>query len=98
MQGRTSDPDRVRELMAADPTDWATYRPDILGSLTAVHQGGDWTRAIFFTSEEEARAGEAKEPPPELAEVMKEMDALTIGETSFFDLREPWLHSPGSSH
>jgi hypothetical protein len=27
MQGRTKDPDRARELMAADPTDWATYRP-----------------------------------------------------------------------
>jgi len=26
---------------------------------------------------------------------MKEMDALTIGEPVFFDLRDPWLHAPG---
>jgi hypothetical protein len=27
--------------------------------------------------------------------MMKEMDALTIGEPVFFDLRDPWLHAPG---
>ena len=27
MQGRSSDPDRVRELMANDPSDWQEYRP-----------------------------------------------------------------------
>ena len=57
MQGRSSDPDRVRELMASDPTDWASFRPDILGSVSVGHDGGEWTMAIFFTSEEEARAG-----------------------------------------
>jgi hypothetical protein len=25
---------------------------------------------------------------------LKEMDALTIGEPVFFDLRDPWLHAP----
>jgi hypothetical protein len=29
MQGRSSDPDRARELMANDPTDWREFRPDI---------------------------------------------------------------------
>jgi hypothetical protein len=29
-----------------------------------------------------------------MAEMMKEMDALTIGEPVFFDLRDPWLHAP----
>jgi coproporphyrinogen III oxidase len=32
MQGRSSDPDRARELMANDPTDWREFRPDILGT------------------------------------------------------------------
>src|SRR5688500_2610932 len=27
MQGRSSDPDRARELMASDPTDWSEFRP-----------------------------------------------------------------------
>ena len=73
MQGRTSDPDRARELMASDPTDWAAYRPDILGTLLVGHDEGAWTMAIYFTSEADARAGEQKEPPPEMAKMMEEM-------------------------
>src|SRR6266704_1246046 len=34
MQGRSSDPDRARELMANDPTDWQEFRPDILGTVS----------------------------------------------------------------
>ena len=94
MQGRSSDPDRARELMANDPTDWATFRPDILGTLTANHEGGAWTMAIYFSSEEAAREGEKKEPPPEMEAMMKEMEALSIGEPVFFDLKDPWLHAP----
>jgi hypothetical protein len=30
-----------------------------------------------------------------MQEMMKEMDALTIGAPVFFDLRDPWLHAPG---
>ena len=95
MQGRSSDPDRARELMANDPADWQKFRPDILGTVSVGHDGDAWTMAIYFTSEESARAGERKEPPPEMAEMMKEMDALAIGQPAFFDLRDPWLHAPG---
>lgn len=94
MQGRTSDPDRARELMANDPTDWASFRPDILGTVQVGHDGDAWTMAIYFTSEEEARKGEQKEPPPEMAEMMKEMDSLSVGEPVFYDLVDPWLHAP----
>lgn len=94
MQGRSSDPDRVRELMASDPTDWATFRPDILGSLSVGHDGDAWTMAIYFTSEEAAREGERKEPPPEMQKMMEDMDALSIGEPVYFDLKDPWLNAP----
>ena len=94
MQGRSKDPDRARELMAADPTDWASFRPDILGTLTAGHEDNGWTMAIYFTSEAAAREGESKPPPPELAEMMAEMEALSDGEPTFFDLRDPWLQEP----
>jgi hypothetical protein len=50
--------------------------------------------AVYFSSEEAAREGERKEPPPELKAQMEEMSALTIGEPDYFDLRDPWLHSP----
>jgi hypothetical protein len=94
MQGRSSDPARGRELMAADPTDWAAFRPDILGTVSVHHDGDAWTMAIYFTNEEEAREGEKKEPPPELMELMQELNALQVGETEYFDLRDPWLRSP----
>jgi hypothetical protein len=95
MQGRTSDPERARELMAVDPEGFSDFRPDVLGSMTATHEGGAWTMAIYFTSEAEAREGEQKEPPPEMATMMKELDALSVGETTYLDLRDPWLHSAG---
>jgi hypothetical protein len=94
IQGRGSDPDRARELMAQDSPEWAAFRPEILGSVAVGHEGGAYTMAIYFTSEEEAREGERKEPPPELKAQMDEMVALGVGEPEFFDLQRPWLYSP----
>jgi hypothetical protein len=94
MQGRGSDPDRARELMAQDSPAWAAFRPDIIGTVAVGHEGGAYTMAVYFTSEEEAREGERKEPPPELQAQMEEMAALSVGEPEFFDLKQPWLYSP----
>jgi hypothetical protein len=94
MQGRSSDPERARELMADDSIDWSAFRPDMLGSLSVGHEGGEWTMALYFTSEAAAREGEQKEPPPQMQEMMSEMNSLTIGEPVFFDLKDPWLAAP----
>jgi hypothetical protein len=94
IQGRGSDPDRARELMAQGSPEWAAFRPDILASVGVNHEGGAYTMAIYFTSEEAAREGERKEPPPELRAQMDEMAALSVGEPEFFDLQRPWLYSP----
>lgn len=95
MQGRTSDPARLRELMESDPTDWTTFRPDILGNLFLTHDEDGWTMVIYFTSEEAAREGEQKEAPAEVQEMMEQMNALNIGDPTFLDLKDPWLHAPG---
>ena len=94
MQGRTSDPERARRLMAEDSTDWSAFRPDMLGSVAVGHDGGAYTMMMWFTSEAEAREGEAKEPPPELKAQMEEMQQLSVGEPEFFDLQQPWLYAP----
>ena len=94
IQGRTSDPARVRELMEENPAEWAAFRPDIVGSVAAQHDGGAYTMALYFTSEAAAREGERKEPPAELKPQMEQMDALEVGVPEFFDLKQPWLHSP----
>ena len=50
--------------------------------------------AVYFTSEAAAREGERKEPPPEAKAQMDEMNALSVGEPEFFDLKQPWPYSP----
>lgn len=94
MQGRGTDAERARELMSQDSDRWAAFRPDILGSIAVEHDEGAWTMAIYFTSEEAAREGEHKEPPPELKAQMEEMNSLSVGTPEFSDLRQPWFYSP----
>lgn len=94
MQGRGSDPDRARELMDQDSSEWAAFRPDIIGSVGVGHEGGAYTMVMYFTSEEAAREGERKELPPRLQAQMEEVNKLNVGEPEFFDLKQPWLYSP----
>ncbi len=94
MQGRGNDPERAKELMSQDSDKWAEFRPDIIGSLAVGHEGGAYTMVLYFTSEADAREGEKKQPPPELQAQMAEMDKLSVGVPDFFDLKQPWLHSP----
>lgn len=95
IQGRSTDPARVRELMQGDSADWAAFRPDIIGSVAVEHDDGAYTTTLYFTSEEAAREGERKAPPPELKALMEEMDALSVGVPEFFDLKHPWCYSSG---
>jgi hypothetical protein len=93
--GRMRDPERARTLMRRqDPQAWTELRPDLLGTVTAVHEGGEMTTAAYFTSEKGAREGEAKEIPEELTRGMEEINSLTVGEPEFLDIKEPWLDSP----
>jgi len=93
MTGQVTDPDRAKQLMAAQP-DMRTLRPDILGSVSVGHEDGKWTMVIYFTSEADAREGEAKQMPPEALKAMEEMQALSVGQPEFLDLKTPWLDSP----
>ena len=95
MQGRTGDVARLREMTSSLDRDYPDMRPDLLGYITALHddQDGAFTQVMYFTSEEEARAGERGEMPGEAAEVMREAMEL-IQDLRYYDLREPWLHSP----
>ncbi|HET9301426.1 MAG TPA: hypothetical protein VFO20_01490 [Propionibacteriaceae bacterium] len=94
MQGRSTDPQRAQQLMDQDADKWAEFRPDVVGSVTIGHDDGGYTTVLYFTSEADAREGERKEPPPELQAQMEEMNKLSVGETEFFDLKQPTLLSP----
>lgn len=66
------------------------FRPDIIGGLRAWTGADSCTDVVYFTSEAEAREGERKEPPPELAAAMGEFRDLTSS-VEFLDLHEPRL-------
>lgn len=94
IQGQGTDPDRARELMTEDSAEWAGFRPEILGTAAAMYGQGEYTMAMYFTTEAEAREGEQKEPPPELKAQMDELNAMAVGMPTFYDLRQPWMYSP----
>jgi hypothetical protein len=94
MQGRSTDPERAKQLMAQDEDKWAALRPDMVGSVVIGHDGGAYTMVMYFTSEADAREGERREVPPELRATMDEMNKLSVGETEFFDLKQPAMRSP----
>ena len=94
MQGAGSNPERARDVMGQHREEWAAFRPEILGSEVAMYDDGDYTMAMYFTTEAEAREGEQKEIPPELQADMDEMNAFAAGPPTFYDLERPWLYSP----
>jgi len=97
MEGRGTDPDRAKELMAEHSDQWPSVRPDILATMVINHGDGEFAMAIYFTSEAAAREGEKAELPPELAANMEQLSALMVGQPTFYDLKDPWLASPADS-
>jgi hypothetical protein len=93
MSGQVTDPLRAQQLMADQP-DMRDLRPDILGSVMVGGDDGKWTMVIYFTSEADAREGEKKEMPAEMAAAMQEMESIAVGQTEYLDLKNPWLDSP----
>jgi hypothetical protein len=95
MQGRTPDVARLRELGRTFDGELRDLRPDLLGFTVAFHDGenGAFTQAAYFTSEEQAREAERQEPPQQAVELLQQADEL-MPDLRYYDLREPWLHSP----
>jgi hypothetical protein len=93
MQGKVTDVGKMRELDAQMSDRMKNLRPDVIGSVTAIHpENGRYTTAIYFTSEAEARAKEKEsETSEEFLEMMNEWQAIADGEPKFYDLTEPWF-------
>jgi hypothetical protein len=89
MRGRVNDPAAAHALLGDDLPDDA--RPDVLGGLVGLQPDGAYTMIVYFTSEAEARAGEAQEDDDEFAE---QMEALHDEPPAYLDLADPWCWSP----
>ena len=93
MEGALRDPARAHEL-SEDMRHVQDFRPDILGWSIALHEDGQhYTHTVYFTNEAEARENERKQQPPELRQLMSELNQLAP-RPHFFDLKQPWLYSP----
>jgi hypothetical protein len=93
MQGRYTDPTKAVELLQRLEQPLRELRPDVIGALLCLHGDGGFTQAEYFTSEAEARVGEQKQPPPEVQAWLEEGAGITT-DLVFYDLADPWLHSP----
>jgi hypothetical protein len=92
VQGRVSDLERARGGLHALEEALKVHLPCLLGSVTVEYDAGRFTRALYFSTEAEARGGEL-EPPPELRARDHEVRQLVVGPVEFLDLREPWLYA-----
>jgi hypothetical protein len=94
MQGRIKDRDRASAVFgaAAEAEKMLTeVRPDVIGEVIAIHDDGDtYTNVVYFTSEQEARANEAKPMPADAQAMMAELEAA-LDVTEYLDLEQIWL-------
>jgi hypothetical protein len=70
-------------------------RPDLIGGIRVWTAPDGFVEVNYFTSEHDARDGESKDPPPELADAFADFMAM-MKDAEYFDFTEPFVHSaPG---
>lgn len=91
MRGRVTDAAKLAELrreLGKMEKVFSEARPDVVGEVIALHDDDTYTDVVYFSSEAEARANEAKPMSVEAQAVFEElMSAVEIDE--YLDLKEP---------
>ena len=67
-------------------------RPDLIGGIRVWTALDGFAEVNYFTSEQDARAGEKQAPPPELVEGFEDFMAM-MKDAEYFDFTAPFLHS-----
>ncbi len=86
MQGRAVDPKAMRAAGQAMEADLRQRRSDILGGIVAWHGDREFTQVVYFSSEDDARKGEATMQDDSSS---AEWEAMIDGPMTFIDLRRP---------
>ena len=68
-------------------------RPDVIGGIVAWPGDGTFVQTVYFTSEEEARANEKREPASDEERKAWERMRGLMQMDSFIDISDPWLFS-----
>lgn len=87
-----ADRDAMTKLMQQMDEVMPNARKDVIGGYVAWGPNDGFSQFVYFTSEAEAREGEAQEMPPEAAEVMQQWDS-SVRDLKYIDLKEPWFSS-----
>jgi len=61
IEGRTDDPDRLKQVVNEDFDELRRHRPDIIGGTLALTGDGGFFNTVAFTDEASAREGEKKD-------------------------------------
>ena len=93
MQGQITDLARLQKAEEEGKELLAAHRPDLIGSIRARYGDGEFTDVAYFTSEAEARAGEAKPLPDEAAANFSAWQE-SVKVERWYDLTDPWFISP----
>lgn len=86
----TGDKGAARAVSADAEAVLRRERPDVIGGLVAWGEGGRFVDVTYFTSEDEARANEAREMSPEAAALFEKFGA-TMPVDEYLDLSQPRL-------
>lgn len=89
MEGTVTDRAALSEMERQFLPQLQSLRPDLIGSVR-LWSGPQFTEAIYFTSESEARKGEQVMGEEAGEEFERWVDV--IRDVRFLDLRDPWLH------
>ncbi len=95
MEGQVTNPDRVGAVMAQSEDVLRSDRPELIGTVLAVHDDDQsrFTEAAYFTTESEARAGERKSPSDAGRRLLQEEQSLRR-DVTYFNFDHPWMRSP----
>ncbi|HET7310878.1 MAG TPA: hypothetical protein VFJ17_06090 [Mycobacteriales bacterium] len=88
IQGKAKDQAALRSQLHSMEEELKSSRPDILGMGIVWHDGGAFTQAVYFRSEDEARKAETATEETDLRRDYMDMFAEP---PTFYDLRSPLL-------
>jgi len=94
MRATVADRGRLEAVEAEMGPAFQALRPDYLGGYRVWLDDARLVAVDFFTSEADARAGEAKGFPGDLQAQFDEWMGL-LADVEWYDLSPPWLSGPG---
>ena len=92
IKGKVDDVDTLKSMVTYTEQ-LHEIRPDILGGTLEIEADGTFIQTVYFTSQEEARTNEKREPATDEEREAWERMASLMQMDAFIDISDPWLFS-----